>query len=335
MVLRSASGPHPPAGETDALLPDRETDTETEESLPFPAIPLSAEETEPAVSGTGPGASVLWGYHVSGGSDFASGMKYMDIETGEGVRNISAVPYSFAVLPDVSEKLIFLEYRDQFDVSFVLFGSYDLEGSTLKVEETAEDAPLEAVFGEAPIHLKESLELELGFRTGGGSKSGWHYLENTELSAGAVYKSAAEAEEDVLYLEGRLSGKKAYRDIAGIRARFRIANQDSSVQLTFTDGGFTTDAALKMQYNTAQVLQISYSTIRRPYNGRVEDFTERGTLFLYTINCYPYGFILYDDRDDAGYYYYQDYYDAGASERSPGTETELITPGFYSGLNGI
>ncbi len=72
-------------------------------------------------------------------------------------------------------------------------------------------------------------------------------------------------------------------------------------QIVDTGGGYTTDAYVSyVNYNG---YQLKWSQRIIPYNGRMQETSENGFLEIKVINCYPFGFCLYDSTNGEFYFY--------------------------------
>jgi len=107
-------------------------------------------------------------------------------------------------------------------------------------------------------------------------------------------------------ISGELSqGSEAYKNIISVEYAEKTTEEDgaSSACIRFDDGGVAENVSTTA-YHTLGNINFTWNSVSRPYNGRTEEFNERGSADSDVISCYPYGFVLI--ADSKAYYYTSD-----------------------------
>ena len=275
--------------------------------------------------------SVLWGSFSMEGEP--SSNNYMDVKTDQGTWNVCDLPCFFSVLPNLDKNIMLLGFKDQFDHTYYLFGSYKIKGGDVlqigkagssisallysgqyrkgypdgSVDEVIRG--LEGRSDDASVAgmLEDTLEYDLSFGEYGGRKYGPVYLRRTGSSSRTFYQNVlGSGEKNSCRISGMLSGPKWSGNLEGVFASWTENGRDNEVQIAFTDGGVSVDASVEEFNNYEGTYSLSYQGIQKEYNGRTEIFDETGDKYLYLINCCPYGFVMYNSSTGK-YTYYQDY----------------------------
>ena len=251
----------------------------------------------------------LWGKHeyYAISRDFELGMRYMNLDTEEGVYNLSAVPYAFHAGPyNGRDDRIILLFKDQFDEEYVICGEYKFKDRILTISPTKATDIEQFYPNQKILSLKHNLQFSVYYGPSSYDKNGIHNLKNVGMACEARYQCETKKDNGHFLLEGKLSGNEAYEDIEGIAIDCDLETYEGNATIYFTDGGETVDAKVEYISDYTYYIHITYKNVKRPYNGQIKEFKESGSLATKLINCYPYGFIIYDDDHDE-HYFYQSY----------------------------
>jgi hypothetical protein len=210
--------------------------------------------------------------------DFIKKMAYQMVSLDGVDYEMSVLPATVKVDPSEGEDTIQMTFLDRFGEAYDFVGTFELtENGRLQV--TWNDS--ETVV--SPAEVEYEVEMYCGrVRIFADEKS-------------VTLVNVDELENNRVVLCGTLpEGETGFEDVQGMNLTY-TSDDLGYCDVMFTDGGTTMDGYVNNYWASIQSIYVAWTQAERPYNGRTEVFTEKGSLSFNFVNTYPYGFILIED----------------------------------------
>ncbi len=253
----------------------------------------------------------------------SDGFDHYITQTLNGIEcELRAFPDLFGVDPS-QPGTIFLIYTDRYDYQFKIYAEYAVDNNmlTLKVpKESIDNSSYEPLSDELVYHLSpedlkngtlvlkspapDSDSDSVGYRNYADSVSADRYFQGAASDPDHCYKNIASL--NIILDSGQYSDPALTEEdlLDYLERRLEAAPETvcKSCQMIDTDGGYTLDAYVSDLETTG--FAIEWNRKKIPYNGRIQEDTSHGELTVPGfINCYPFGFIIYDEEEEELYFY--------------------------------
>ena len=236
---------------------------------------------------------------------FENYMDFIDVNTEEGVYNLSVLPFSIDV-PDTDTPVIRLGFTDRKNKEFTVEGQYEVTVSADAV--TLSILPCESERTENALHPTDTIRYT-------AELSSLHLkLTHGESTKSLVYTAEQSG------LSGSASTDRLYKEIGAVDVPDPLNGMACAVR--FEDGGSAVDAKVDAAYPTLGSIYLKWTQRTKLYNGELQTFDENNTLRFEYINTAPHGFILIDPENDTAYLYQEPLAPDAADE----VETEETAP---------
>nr|MBQ6241269.1 serine/threonine protein kinase [Lachnospiraceae bacterium] len=248
----------------------------------------------------------------------------MMTQTIDGVEcELRAFPDYISVTPDEPE-LVYIRFSDRFDYPYDMYAEYSLHGSILRLVPPSRESGQEGFHAltrarELIIDLSEFSQGHLIFvindETGTSHKVDYFNAHDLASADRTIQGCASDPDHcynniyslnivlDANDYQAKDKNNPLYELLTYLRSYMTdhpdIAREEC--QVVDTGGGYTTDAYVSyVNYNR---YELKWSQRIIPYNGRMQETNEDGFLEIRIINCYPFGFCLYDSTNGEFYFY--------------------------------
>ena len=255
---------------------------------------------------------VLYTNWVNSYASYRAKQEYRKMTIGDIEYELRAYPSGISKVmnaPAILGDVIGLVYLDRYDEIYKLYANFTFEDGVLKLEPPANEAQIEDI-----LPLSEPIT---------------YYLSSWKKTSGKLRMSTVGHDDDASYAEyvnnynsdnpekriiqGSASDPEhCYKELLSLDLIFLISEgnyeprQTSRCRIFFSDGGYAVEPKIRYYYDSTSGLSLEWKSRMIFYNGRLQDDGKTGSYSsIRIINCYPNGFIIYDEYNDE-YFIYQD-----------------------------
>ena len=224
---------------------------------------------------------------------------------------LHSYPDGFSVLqsslPENMGPYIVVKYSDRYGESYGVYSEFSFSNGLLQLTPPKTALPTEDFY---PLSDPVTYYMSSMKQSGGIPRIST--VEGINTDSYAEYRNAYEDSTDMRYIQGSANDPAhCYKELLSLNLEFLYDEKESAAKKTyscdviFTDGGYAINPEISSYYDGVHSLYLKWDSRMISYNGRMQDDGKAGRLSsIKIINCYPNGFIIYDENKDE-YYIYQ------------------------------